>query len=69
MGQKLVKILAKNQSKVEWIGTRATCKDVVADSQHNKSKKLKKPTINWKKRNTLASVRLRSFFLDGSKIS
>ena len=55
--------------KVEWIGTRAARKDAVADSQHNKSKKLKKPTINCKKRNTLASVRLRSFFLDGSKIS
>ena len=55
--------------KVEWIGTRAARKDAVADSQHNKSKKLKKPTINWKKRNTLASVRLRSSFLDGSKIS
>ena len=35
--------------KVEWIGTRAARKDAVADSQHNKSKKLKKPTINWKK--------------------
>ena len=55
--------------KVEWIGTRAARKDAVADSQHNKSKKLKKPTINWKKGNILASVRLKSFFLDGSKIS
>ena len=56
--------------KVEWIGTRAARKDAVADSQHNKSKKLKKPTINWKKGdNKLASVRLRSLFLDGSKIS
>ena len=54
--------------KVEWIGTRAARKDAVADSQHNKSKKLKKPTINCKKRNTLASVQLRSFFFDGSKI-
>ena len=47
MGQKLV--LAKNQSKVEWIGTSAARKDGVADSQHNRSKKLKEPTINWKK--------------------
>ena len=36
--------------KVEWIGTRAARNDAVADSQHNKSKKLKKPTINCKKR-------------------
>ena len=36
--------------KVEWIGTRAARKDAVADSQHNKSKKLKKPTINWEKK-------------------
>ena len=55
--------------KVEWIGTRAARKDAVADSQHNKSKKLKKPTINWKKReierfsHTLASVRLWVFSL------
>ena len=54
--------------KVEWIGTRAARKDAVADSQHNKSKKLKKPTINWKKRNTLALVRLRRFFFGGSKL-
>jgi hypothetical protein len=40
--------------KVEWIGTRAARKDAVADSQHNKSKKLKKPTINCKKGDTLA---------------
>ena len=52
--------------KVEWIGTRAARKDAVADSQHNKSKKLKKPTINWKKGDTLALVRLRNFFLGGS---
>ena len=31
---------------VEWIGTKAARKDAVADSQHNRSKKLKKPTIN-----------------------
>ena len=49
--------------KVEWIGTRAARKDAVADSQHNKSKKLKKPTINWKKRDKLMSVRLGLFFL------
>ena len=49
--------------KVEWIGTRAARKDAVADSQHNKSKKLKKPTINWKKGDKLMSVRLGLLFL------
>ena len=34
--------------KVEWMGTKAARKDAVADSQHNKSKKLKKPTMNCK---------------------
>ena len=52
--------------KVEWIGTRAARKDAVADSQHNKSKKLKKPTINWKKGDKLMSVRLGLFFFGGS---
>ena len=50
IGRKLVKLLAKNQSKVEWIGTRAARKYAGEDSQHNKSKKLKKPTINWEKK-------------------
>ena len=33
---------------VECIGTRLARKDAVADSQQRRSKKLKKPTMNWK---------------------
>lgn len=34
--------------KVEWMGTRLALKEAVADSQHKSSRKLKKPTTNWK---------------------
>ena len=35
---------------VEWTGTSAARKEAVALSQHNRRRKLKKPTINWKRR-------------------
>ena len=35
--------------KVEWMGTRLALKEAVADSQQSNSKKLKNPTMNWKK--------------------
>ena len=63
MGQKLVKILAKNQSKVEWIGTRATCKDVVADSQQKQ--KAKEAHNKLEKRGCSVSSAM-FFFLGGS---
>ena len=34
--------------KVECTGTRAARKEAVADSQHSRRRKLKKPTMNWK---------------------
>lgn len=34
--------------KVEWMGTKAALNEAVADSQHSNSRKLKKPTRNWK---------------------
>ena len=35
---------------VECIGTRLARNDAVADSQHKSNKKLKKPTINYNKK-------------------
>ena len=39
--------------KVEWIGTKAARKEAVADSQHNKSRKLKNPTTNCNRKSKL----------------